>query len=182
MGGWEFDYEGRTYYVPTEGGVPIFLDDEVEEAFEKWRESPEGIEVFGPVPTDWSKEHYLDDRYPWDRERECRIDPEEDDYGGSGGYTESDDEDCCGGGEADIDWSSYEKCRYGCYRQFYITSEAHICSNCGVYSCKSCAASFKKCAGSCCEEKVCGQHKYCSYCQGNVGSDQNEESASANQE
>ena len=117
----------------------------------------EGIKFFGPVPTDWSKEHYLDDRYPWDPERECRVDAENQ---GDGGGDDDDDYE-----EPYIDWCDYEKCRYGCYRHFYLTSDAHVCGYCGVHSCKECAkGSFKKCSSKQCDEWVCGKHKKCEGC------------------
>ena len=58
MGGFDFEWKGKTYEVDTEGGYPCPDSDEVAEALEQWRKSPEGIKFFGPLPTDWSKEHW----------------------------------------------------------------------------------------------------------------------------
>mmetsp|Transcript_14833 Transcript_14833/g.32217 ORF Transcript_14833/g.32217 Transcript_14833/m.32217 type:complete len:151 (-) Transcript_14833:173-625(-) len=143
MGSFDFEWKGKTYDILTEGGYPFFDSDEERDAFDEWRVTKEGISLFGPVPTDWSKEHYLDDRYPWDAEKECRVDAEDGNYE-----------------EAYIDWCDYEKCRYGCYRHFFLTSDAHVCGKCGVHSCKECAkGSFKKCSDK--DEWVCGDHEKC---------------------
>ena len=55
MGGFDFDWNGKTYDIICEGGVPCFSSEEEMEAFEQWRVTPQGIQLFGPVPTDWSK-------------------------------------------------------------------------------------------------------------------------------
>ena len=84
----------------------------------------------------------LDDRYPFDPDSGCRVDAENPDE------------------EPDIDWCCYEKCRYGCYRHYYLTGDAHECSLCGVFSCKGCAAgSFRACASEDCGAWICGDHK-----------------------
>jgi len=128
MGGLEFEYEGKTYNMIGEGGCLFFDNDDEEEAFEKWRETPQGIQLYGPVPIDWSREHCIDDRYPWNDEKGCRVDVEN-----------PDDDDPY------IDWCFYEKCRYGCYRHFYVTSDSRNCSACDVFACKQCAeGSFRK--------------------------------------
>ena len=163
MGSIEFDWKGKTYCILYEGGVPFPANDEEENACEEFRKSNEGIAFFGPIPTDWSVEHYLDDRYPFDAERGCRVDVEDQGRGNkSKVYDEDDDDEDGYDDEPYIDWCSYEKCRYGCYRHFYLTGEEHVCSQCGVYSCKECAeGTFKKCADKDCDEEVCGNHKYC---------------------
>ena len=117
------------------------------------------FQLFGPVPTDWSKEHYLDDRYPWDPNRDCRVDVDNIDC-------DPDDEDSYYD-EADIDWASYDKCRFNCYRHFLITNKAHECAKCGVMSCKECARGcFKKCSVEYCNEQVCGcDCEYCDCCE-----------------
>ena len=107
MGGFDFEWKGKTYDILTEGGCPFFETDEEEQAFEEWRKTPAGIQLFGPVPKDWSEEHYLDDRYPWDADRECRVDVEE--IGKEKKHrnnisSDSDDDDSYD--EADIDWFS----------------------------------------------------------------------------
>ena len=53
----------------------------------------------------------LDDRYPWDADRECRVDVEElgkEKKKRSDISSDSDDDDSYD--EADIDWYLYEKC------------------------------------------------------------------------
>jgi len=126
MGGFDFEWKGKVYDIPTNGGVPFPSSDEAAQALEEWRESPQGIRVFGPLPMDWSKEHYLDDRI------------HDSEY-------ESDDE-----------YEYYEKCRYGCYRKFYVTSKTHACSHCYVVSCQKCAqGSFAKCITEGCSGWIC---------------------------
>ena len=88
----------------------------------------------------YNEEHYLDDRYPYDPDKDCRVDV----YDG---------EDATGF----IDFYHYEKCRYGCYRRFYNTFDSHQCSICYVLSCNSCAVGFKKCKE--CKAWICGKHK-----------------------
>ena len=172
MGGFDFEWKGKIYTIPTEGGYPFFETDEEETAFEQWRVTPAGIQLFGPVPKDWSEEHYLDDRYPWDSERGCRVDVE--DVGkekknirsSSSGCDSEEDEDSYYD-EPNIDWCSYEKCRFNCYRHFYVTRNTYECAMCGVMSCKECArGSFKKCSGDGCNLWVCGcDCDCCDYCE-----------------
>ena len=141
MGGFDFEWNGKVYDICTEGGVPFFSSDEEREAFEQWRVTEEGINFFGPVPTDWSKEHYLDDRYPWNREKGRRIDvddpdAEEDPY---------------------INWYDYVECEFGCKKHFYITKDIHVCSYCNGPACKKCAEKkFLKCSSDGCEKWNCG--------------------------
>ena len=168
MGGFDFEWKGKTYDILTEGGCPFFETDEEEQAFEEWRKTPACIQLFGPVPKDWSEEHYLDDRYPWDADRECRVDVEElgkEKKKRNNISSDSDDDDSYD--EADIDWYLYEKCRFNCYRHFYLTDDTHECAKCGVFSCKQCAkGAFKKCSGEGCNEWVCGcDCEYCEYCE-----------------
>ena len=174
MGGFDFEWKGKLYIINTEGGYPFFETDEEEAAFNEWRPSPEGIQLFGPVPKDWeSTEHYLEDRYPWDSERDCRVDVEDvgkdkknkSSNSGGGDMYDSDDEDYYN--EPNIDWASYDKCRFNCYRHFYIASDTHECALCGVISCKECAkGSFKKCSGKDCSAWVCGcDCVCCDYCE-----------------
>jgi len=170
MGGFSFEWKGKEYNILTEGGYPFFETDEEETAFNEWRVTREGIQLFGPVPKDWSDEHYLDDRYPWDPERDCRVNVEDvgkkkkKNSSGGGGDSEEDDDYY---DEPYIDWCSYEKCRFNCYRHFYITSNTHECAKCGVMSCKECAkGSFRKCSGHDCDAWVCGcDCDCCDYCE-----------------
>jgi len=141
MGVFDFKYEGKTYSISIEEDCPILQNDEEMEVFEKWRKTPKGIGVFDPIPYDWSQEHCLDDRYPWDNDKERRVDIED---------PENE--------EPYIDWCYYDKCRYGCYRQFYLTNDAHNCNVCGVFSCKGCAeGSFRKLSMTDDDEWVCGK-------------------------
>lgn len=167
MGGFDFEWKGKLYVINTEGGCPFFETDEEEKAFEEWRVTKEGIQLFGPVPTDWSKEHYLDDRYPWDPNRDCRVDVENI---GKERRGDCDSDDDSYYDEADIDWCDYEKCRFNCYRHFLVTNKAHECAKCGVMSCKECARGcFKKCSGEGCNEQVCGcDCEYCDSCEEEV--------------
>lgn len=163
MGGFDFEWNGKTYIINCEGSVPIFENDEEARAFEQWRKTPQAIELFGGGGNehDWSHEHYLDDRYPYDPERECRVDTDYDGYGEDG---EEGDEDEGGYMEADIDWFEYEKCRR-CYRQFYVTADSNRCIVCDALSCKQCAVGFKRCEE--CNACYCGRHgrrKKCSNC------------------
>lgn len=76
------------------------------------------------------------------RERDCRVDVEDvgkekkknssSSGGGGEDMYDSDDEDYYN--EPNIDWASYDKCRFNCYRHFYITSDTHECAMCGVMS------------------------------------------------
>lgn len=85
------------------------------------------------MPPTLSRFLSLDDRYPFDPDSGCRIDAE------------------------NPDEEPYEKCRYGCYKHYYVTSDAHECSLCGVFSCKGCAAgSFKACTSEDCKAWICG--------------------------
>lgn len=145
MGGFDFDWNGKTYDIICEGGVPCFSSEEEMEAFEQWRVTPQGIQLFGPVPTDWSKEHYLDDRYPWKGEKSHRIDVDDPD---------ADD-------EPDINWYDYVECEYGCKKHFYITKHINTCSYCNGPSCMKCAKKkFRKCSTEGCEKwNCCGRGK-----------------------
>lgn len=170
MGGFDFEWKGKYYNILTEGGCPFFESDEELNAFEEWRVTPEGIRLFGPVPKDWSEEHYLDDRYPWDPERECRVDVEDLGKGKSSSRNNIDGSDSEDDyyDEPNIEWYLYEKCRYNCYRHFYMTNKTHECANCSVLSCKECAkGSFKKCSGEGgdCGETLCDVCDYCEYCE-----------------
>ena len=162
MGGFDFEWEGKTYSAMTEGGYPFFDDEETKEAFDKWRKTPEGIDFFGPAPTDWSKEHYLDDRYPFDHERGCRVNAAE--LGKEGVEFDEDMTSIRTPRSRTLIGVNIRKVqvRYGCYQHFYLTGKAHVCSKCGVHSCKECArGSFKKCSSKGCDEMVCGKHSTC---------------------
>jgi len=93
--------------VALEGGcVPSCGDDSDLEAFAHWLQTPQGGELIAsgsPDDEDDALEHYLSDKYPRQEEKGMR---EEDD---------------------DIEYCFYEKCRHGCYRQFwYYTGEGTI--------------------------------------------------------
>ena len=140
MGGISFDWKGKSYDIICEGGCPFFETDEEYEAFEEWRASDEGIRCFGPIPPDWSKEHYLDDRYPWDNSKQHRVDVDDPD---------ADD-------APDINWFDYVECEYGCKKHFYVTKDIHTCSYCNGPSCKQCAATkLTKCSTDGCNEWNC---------------------------
>eukprot|EP00979_Chaetoceros_neogracilis_P007559 scaffold1598_cov259-Chaetoceros_neogracile.AAC.9 len=177
MAGFDFVLTGTSYDIMCVGSEPTFENDEDKEAFEQWRklvqqmsmcdmddEEVEQLRIFDecrvdandeedddPYTSDWSKEHYLDDRYPWDSDKECRVDADD----------EEDDDPF-------IDWYLYDKCRYSCYRHFYVTSGLHECSLCDVSSCEECAeGSFKKCLTKDCDNWICGHHgntKKCGEC------------------
>lgn len=142
MGGFDFEWNGKVYDVVTEGGYPFFDNDEEREAFEQWRQTPQGIQVFGPVPTDWSKEHYLDDRYPWNTKKLQRID-----------IDDPDAKDV-----PYVNWPDYVECEYGCKKHFYITKSIHVCSYCNGPSCKKCAKrSFLNCSEEGCNKWNCSE-------------------------
>ena len=144
MGGFDFEWNGKSYEIIAEGGVPDFKSDEEEKAVEEWRKTEQGIMVFGPVGRDWSKEHYLDDRYPFNEDTGERYDIEDQDE------------------SPYIDYCDYEKCRYGCYRLFLPGKDYNYCSVCEVVSCSQCASGgFRTC-------KVC---KYAKICDGHDGQD-----------
>mmetsp|Transcript_31507 Transcript_31507/g.46351 ORF Transcript_31507/g.46351 Transcript_31507/m.46351 type:complete len:241 (-) Transcript_31507:57-779(-) len=140
MGGFDFEWKGKIYSITTEGGHPCPTDEEEARALAEWRLSEEGIEWFGPVPTDWSKEHYLDDRYPWHLSRLHRIDVDDPDADK----------------EPYINWFDYVECEYGCGKHFYITRGTHTCSYCNGPCCKECAkVKLTKCSTEGCDEWNC---------------------------
>ena len=97
MGGLSFTIDGKDHDIYMKRGYPVFEDDEEEEAFKKWRKTNDGIACCGPVPQDWSEEHYLNDQYPFDEEElERHIDIEDEDECDEKPY---------------IDWCSYDKSR-----------------------------------------------------------------------
>ena len=100
-----------------------------------------GYSIVWPRPPDWSKEHNLDDRYPWKGDKSHRIDVDDPD---------ADD-------EPDINWYDYVECEYGCKKHFYITKHINTCSYCNGPSCMKCAKKkFRKCSTEGCEKWNCG--------------------------
>lgn len=140
MGGVSFEYKGKTYDVCLEGGCIPFGDDEDVEAFHKWiKETPEGREWSGYAEGEDEEEEYAD-----------YLDEED--------HEEQNDDDY------NIDYSAYEKCRFGCYRQFLYDGK-HDCAVCGVISCKQCARG-RRCT-TCNDSWICSDHKHqtkCPYC------------------
>lgn len=146
MSGIEFqDEDGMIRSICLEAGCIPFGDDSDVEAFLRWTKTDEGRKYFGYDSE--GEEHFLSDKYPFNPETGERGD--EDDY---------------------IDWGYYEKCRHGCYRQFWYSGK-HDCCYCNVISCSPCARQQgSTCIGDECDAWICGRHKskFCPDCKHDV--------------